>query len=131
MKIFGMGIVELLIVLVIVGVLFGPRLLKLGPTFKKTGNALREGIDEEESRPSANAPAQPRPVATAKPAANASTAKAAAPVAAASASAASAASQQQASQQPAKKSNVGRIVSIVAVVLLLVALVLRLTGVWQ
>ena len=127
MKIFGMGIVELLIVLVIVGVLFGPRLLKLGPTFKKTGNALREGIDEEESRPSANAPAQPRPVAAAKPAASASTAKAAA------APAAAAASQQQASQQPAKKSNVnvGRIVSIVAVVLLLVALVLRLTGVWQ
>ena len=126
MKIFGMGIVELLIVLVIVGVLFGPRLLKLGPTFKKTGNALREGIDEEESRPSANAPAQPRPVAAAKPAASASTAKASvAPAAAA------AASQQQAPQQPAKKSNVGRIVSIVAVVLLLVALVLRLTGVWQ
>ena len=128
MKIFGMGIVELLIVLVIVGVLFGPRLLKLGPTFKKTGNALREGIDEEESRPSANAPAQPRPVAAAKPAASASTAKAAAaPVGA------TAAAQQQASQQPAKKSNVnvGRIVSIVAVVLLLVALVLRLTGVWQ
>ena len=127
MKIFGMGIVELLIVLVIVGVLFGPRLLKLGPTFKKTGNALREGIDEEESRPSANAPAQSRPVAAAKPAASASTAKAAA------APAAAGASQQQTSQQPAKKSNVnvGRIVSIVAVVLLLVALVLRLTGVWQ
>ena len=125
MKIFGMGIVELLIVLVIVGVLFGPRLLKLGTTFKKTGNALREGIDEE-SRPSANAPAQPRPVAAAKPAASASTAKAAAAPAAAAA-----AQQQQAGKQPAKKANVGRIVSIVAVVLLLVALVLRLTGVWQ
>ena len=127
MKIFGMGIVELLIVLVIVGVLFGPRLLKLGPTFKKTGNALREGIDEEEARPQANAAASPRPVAAPKPAANASTAKAAA------APAAAAASQQQGAKQPAKKSNVnvGRIVSIVAVVLLLVALVLRLTGVWQ
>ena len=85
-KIFGMGIVELLIVLVIVGVLFGPRLLKLGPTFKKTGNALREGIDEEEARPQANAAASPRPVAAPKPAANASTAKAAAAPAAAAAS---------------------------------------------
>ncbi len=126
MKIFGMGIVELLIVLVIVGVLFGPRLLKLGPTFKKTGNALREGIDEEEARPQANAAASPRPVAAPKPAASANTAKAAAAPAATAA-----ASQQQAPKQPAKTSNVGRIVSIVAVVLLLVALVLRLTGVWQ
>ena len=128
MKIFGMGSVELLIVLVIVGVLFGPRLLKLGTTFKKTGNALREGIEEEESRPQANAAASPRPVAAPKPAASASTAKAtAAPAATATAS------QQQAAKQPAKTSNVnvGRIVSIVAVVLLLVALVLRLTGVWQ
>ena len=43
MRIFGMGPVELLIIIVIILVIFGPMLIK---RFKKSGKELKNAIDE-------------------------------------------------------------------------------------
>lgn len=43
MRIFGMGPVELLIIVVIIFVIFGPMLIK---RFKKSGKELKNAIDE-------------------------------------------------------------------------------------
>ena len=51
MKIFGLGIPELLIILAVFLVIFGPKLLpKLGSAFGKTAKTMREGVSEVQNK---------------------------------------------------------------------------------
>ena len=125
MKILGMGMVELIIILVIVAVLFGPRLLKLGTTMKDTAKTFKAGLDDEDL-PLEEDPA-PKPQRTEAPkAAPKQTATPAAKPAAAAQKPASTGKQ----AQNAGDSKVWTVISAVLVVALLAALVLRMTGVW-
>ena len=56
---FGIGPMELLLVLGVVLLLFGPkRLPQLGKSLGKTVKAIREGVDSDEEDDDASAPAE-------------------------------------------------------------------------
>ena len=82
MKIFGMGMPELLIILVVVLIIFGPKQLpKLGATLGKTVKSIREGMDsdketEDTKEEIVEAEEVEKPVRKKKPAAAAKTSEA-------------------------------------------------------
>ena len=71
MRIFGMGLPELLVILVIILLIFGPKNLpKLGSALGKTVTGLREGMgskdEEAETEVEATASEKPAPKSTSK-----------------------------------------------------------------
>ncbi len=59
MKILGMGVPEMLIILVVVMLLFGPKNLpKLGEALGKTVHGIREGMEDDGSDRKGSAPAR-------------------------------------------------------------------------
>ena len=121
MKILGMGWPELLIILVIVAVLFAPQLVKLGPSFAKSRQTFQEGLSEE---------VPTRTQTAASPAVRVKTAPADSPSDATALPGTSMPASQPQAPHPAKKTNAWRIVSLIVAAGLVVALALRLTGVW-
>lgn len=69
MRIFGMGLPELLVILVIILLIFGPKNLpKLGSALGKTVKSLREGMGskDEEAEAEEAAAEKPAPKSTSK-----------------------------------------------------------------
>lgn len=69
MRIFGMGLPELLVILVIILLIFGPKNLpKLGSALGKTVKSLREGMGskDEEAEVEESSAEKPAPKSTSK-----------------------------------------------------------------
>ncbi len=65
MRIFGLGPMELGLILLVVLILFGPkRLPQLGKSLGKTMKAIRDGVDGEEETVEAEEPAKKKAAAS-------------------------------------------------------------------